>query len=100
MPSQIQISTPFLRTFVHADVSVGTSIDEVLPALDNYKKRIIVIIQNKSSTETIQVILSETDTTGIEVPPKGNLSVDNYNGSVRIFSSDADTLVHVAYSEV
>lgn len=100
MPSQIQISTPFLRTFVHDDVSIGTSISEVLPALENYKKRIIVIIQNKSEDATIEVILSATDTVGIEVPPKGNLSVDNYNGSVRIVASGASTLVHVAYSEV
>jgi hypothetical protein len=100
MPSQIQISSPFLRTFVHANVTVGTSISEILPLLDNYKKRVTLIIQNKSSTATIQVILSSTDTTGIEIPPKGNLNVDNYNGSVRCVSSAAATTVHVAYSEV
>lgn len=100
MGSQIQISSPFLRTLVHANVTVGTSISEVLPSLENHKKRIITIIQNKSSDKTIEVIFSATDTVGIEIPPKGNLSIDNYNGSVRVKSSGASTLVHTAYSIV
>jgi len=32
------------------------------------------------------------------VPPLGNISLDNYNGAVRVIASAAATSVHIAYA--
>lgn len=96
----IQVSSPILKTFVHADVTVGTAISTILTTNTTTSKRVIILIQNKSATATIEVRFSESASVGILVPPLSNISVDNYNGIVRCSSSAASTLVHVAYSEV
>lgn len=98
--SNIQLSSPLLKSFVQADATIGTSIVSVLSANATSTRRIIVNVQNKSTTATIEVILNDSGTQGILVPPLSNISLDNYNGPVRAFSTAAGTLIHVAYSEV
>ena len=98
--SATSISSPILRSFIHGDVTIGTSPSSVLATNTTSSRRIVVLVQNKSATATIQVILADTGSVGIIVPPLSNISLDNYNGPVRAFSDTAGTVVHVAYSQV
>lgn len=99
--AQISISTPFLRSISHSDVTVGTAKSQIVSIPANIsEKRIVVIVQNKSSTATIQVIGNATDSVGIAVPPLGSIKLDNYNGGLWAFSSAASTNVHIAISAV
>lgn len=99
--AQIQISTPFLKGITHTDTTIGTSKSQIVTVPTNIsEKRIVVIVQNKSSTATIQVIGNATDTVGIAVPPLGSIKLDNYNGGLWAFSSAASTNVHIAISAV
>lgn len=98
--ANISFSTPFIRGFVHEDAVAGTAVSTLLPTAVTPIRRVIVIVQNKSASETIQVILNESDTAGILIPPLGNISLDNYNGIVRVVASAESTLVHIAYATV
>jgi len=96
--SNISVSSPFLTKFTHTDVTVGTSASTALAVAVTPERRVIVIVQNKSTSASIQVILADTGTSGIFVPPLGNISIDNYNGIVRAIASAASTPVHIAYA--
>ena len=98
--SYISISSPILKSFVHADVTVGTTSGVILDANATASRRIVVIVQNKSATATIEVRFAESGSAGLLVPPLSNLSLDNYNGHIRAFSTAASTPVHVAYSAI
>ena len=97
MSSQIQISTPFLRKFVHTDFSVGVTPTNIIAAVAPGEKRISTIIQNKHATNTLTVILNDTGTAGFIIQPATFFSIDNYQGTIRVFGSGAGTTVHVAY---
>lgn len=96
--ANIQISSPFLHGFTHTDVTTGTSATEVLAFAITPERRIIVIVQNQSTSASIEVILASTGSAGIYVPPLGNISIDNYNGAVRVIASAAATPIHIAYA--
>jgi hypothetical protein len=96
--ANITFSTPFLRGFTHQELTAGTSAATLLAQAVTPERRVIVIVQNKSASETIQVILASTGSVGILVPPLGNISLDNYNGAVRVIASAASTPVHIAYA--
>ena len=98
--ANISFSSPFLRGFTHTDVSVGTSASTALAVAVTPERRVIVIVQNKSTSASIQVILADTGTSGIFVPPLGNISLDNYNGIIRVIASAVATPVHIAYAVV
>lgn len=95
--SNIKFSSPFLRKFTHEDTVISTSWATVLPAAIAPQRRIVVLIQNKSDTTNLYVALDETATDGILVPIKSNISLDNYNGIIRL-KSDGSVLAHVAYA--
>lgn len=98
---QIQLSSPFLKNIRHTDATVGTTKSQILTVpTDIGEKRIVVIVQNKSASSTIQVIGNATDTVGIAVAPLGSLSLDNYNGALYAFSTSAGTTVHIAIASV
>jgi len=98
--SHFKFSSPLLRGFTHTDVTVGTSASTALAVAVTPERRVIVIVQNKSTSASIQVILADTGTSGIYVPPLGNISLDNYNGIIRVIASAAATPVHIAYAVV
>jgi len=99
--SHISLSSPLLKSFVHADFNLTTSFSVILTENSTSSRRIIVFIQNKSATATVYVIFATTGGTGIAVPPLSNISLDNYNGIVRASTSDAaGSVVHLAYSAV
>jgi hypothetical protein len=98
--SVIQISSPFHKKFVHADYTVGTVATNVLTAVNPGEKRVSTIIQNKSATATLTLIFNDSGTVGFTLQPATLFSIDNYNGTIRIASSAANTSVHIAYSLV
>jgi len=95
--SHISFSSPFIRSFVQADYTVGTSVTGYLAAAATPERRIVVIIQNQSTTASIEVILG-SGSVGIYVAPLGSLTIDNYLGIVRMSASAASTPVHIAYA--
>ena len=101
MGSQIQLSSPFLKSISHSDVTVGLTKSQILTApTEPNAKRIVVIVQNKSSTANIQVIGNATDTVGILIAPLSTISLDNYNGELYAIATAASTTVHIAISSV
>jgi hypothetical protein len=98
--ANIAFSNPFIRGFTHQETNAGTTVSTLLPAAVTPIRRVVVIVQNKSTTATIQVIMADTGSTGILIPPLGNIDFDNYNGVIRVVASAADTPVHIAYATV
>jgi len=96
--ANIQISSPFIRSFIHTDYTVGTSVGTTLAAATTPERRTVVIIQNQSTTASIEVILAGSGSAGIYVAPLGSLTIDNYLGVVRMSASAAATPVHIAYA--
>lgn len=96
--SNISISSPFIRAFTHATVTVGTSAGVILDAAITPARRISVIIQNQHATATITVRFSESGTEGFQVKAGESISLDNYNGHIRCSSDTASTPVHVAFA--
>lgn len=96
--SHIEYTGPFVKGFVHADITVGLSAAEVLAIAPAGTRRVGLVIQNLSPTATVQAILASSGSVGIRIPPLGNISQENYNGPVRLISSVADTPVHIAYA--
>jgi hypothetical protein len=95
--SNIAFSSPFLRKFIHDDLTVGTNWVVALPAAIAPQRRIVTLIQNKSDTTNLYVALNETSTEGILIPIKSNISLDNYNGVIRV-KSDGSVTAHIAYA--
>lgn len=99
--AQIQISSPFLRNFTTTDVTVGTSKIQVLsPPTNISEKRIVVIVQNTSATNNIQIMGNATDTSGIAIYPLSTVTLDNYNGGLWAFGNAAGISVHISISAV
>lgn len=96
--SHISFSSPFLRSFVHTDVTVGTSASTVLAVAEIPTRRVSVIIQNQHATDILTVILATTGSTGLKVKAGESISLDNYNGIVRCSSTGTTTPVHIAYA--
>lgn len=97
----IAFSTPFTKSFVHNDVTVGLSASEILAQTTNpYDKRVMLVVQNKHDTAIIQVILATSGSVGLELQPNQSCTIENYNGAVRAISDTASTTVHVAYAIV
>jgi hypothetical protein len=91
-------SGPFIKGYIHADISVGTSAAQVLATAPAGTRRVALVIQNTSTTATVQAILADTGALGIRIAPLGSITQENYNGTVRLISSEAATLVHLAYA--
>lgn len=99
--ANVPFSSPFTKSFVHTDVSVGVSAAEILaPTINPYDKRVLLIVQNQHSTATVEVIFNSTGSSGIVLMPNQSISIENYNGAVRAVASGAATPVHIAYALV
>lgn len=99
--SNISISTPFNKKFTHADYSAGTTPTNFVASMaPGTGRRISTLIQNKSATATITLILNDTGTVGITLQPATLFSIDNYSGTIRVAASAAATPIHIAYSVV
>ena len=96
--SHFKFSSPLLRGFTHATVSVGTSAGTILDAAVTPIRRVSVIVQNQHATAIITVRMSESGSEGFLVKPYESISLDNYNGHIRCSSDTATTPVHIAYA--
>ena len=96
--SNISFSSPFIRKFIHATVTVGTSASTALAVATASERRISVIIQNQHATALVTVFFNATGTDGLKVKAGESISLDNYNGIVRCVSDTAATPVHIAYA--
>lgn len=96
--SKIEYTGSFIKGFVHADTTVGTAAAEVLAIAPAGTRRVSLVIQNLSTSATVQAILASSGSVGIRIPPLGNITQENYNGPVRLISSAAATPVHIAYA--
>ena len=97
---QIQISSPFLKSFSTVDTNVTTTKIQILAPADAGSKRIVVLVQNTDPTANIQVMGNATDTAGIAVYSKSTISFDNYNGGLWAFSNASTCSVHISVSTV
>jgi hypothetical protein len=99
--ANIAFSTPFTKSFVHTNATVGTTDSEILAKTTNsHDRRVLLLIQNQHATNTIQVVLGESGSSGIILSPFQSISLENYNGAVRAVASGPATGVHIAYSLV
>jgi hypothetical protein len=96
--SNIKVSSPFLRKFIHNDETITSAFSTILdyPAIP--EKRIVVILQNKGANSAT-IVLNTEGTAGLTLLPQSSISIDNYNGVVRAISASG-TVIHVAYSAV
>lgn len=100
--SNIAFSTPFIRSLTHSEATVSSAaVTEILAATTAADRRIIVFIQNKSTSANLFVIYNATGTAGILVPPLSNTSIENYTGPVRVTTDSATaSTVHLAVASV
>lgn len=99
--ANIAFSTPFTKSFLHSDTTVGTSASQILaPTANPYDKRVMLVVQNKSDTAIIQVIFAATGSVGLELQPNQSCTLENYNGAVQAISDTAGTTVHIAQALV
>jgi hypothetical protein len=100
--SNIAFSTPFIRSLTHTESSVSNAaVTEILAATSATEKRLIVFIQNKSTSANLFVIYNATGSAGILVPPLSNTSIENYTGPVRVTTdSGTASTVHLAVASI
>ena len=99
--SHIKFSSPFTKSFVHADNSLTTSFAEYLSSVNAYEHRVMLIVQNTSDTAIIQIAFDGgASGTGLELQPNQSCTMENYNGSVWIKSDTPATNAHIAYALV
>lgn len=77
-----------------------TSYVEVLPARTLPERRVVVLIQNRSSTANIEVVFDSTGNDGVIIGPLQTFTIDNYNGVVRLKSYTNGSIAHIAYGSV
>ena len=101
MGSQIQISSPFIKSFSHTTTTLGTSLTQLLDYAPVPVKRVSVVIQNQSTgSQNLIIILNSTDTDGIIIPPLSSYVLDNYNGQLYAKGSASSTIAHIAVASV
>lgn len=99
--SIISTSSPFLRSFTTTQTTLSTTKTEVLALPASITtKRIIVLIQNTSATETVQVMGNATDTVGIVLPPQSQFSIDNYQGVLHAVANAGTPAINITISTV
>jgi hypothetical protein len=92
----MQFTGPFLKGFVHTNYNATVTPTTVISTADAGTRRASVIIQNQSTTANIQVILSDTGSSGIIISALGTFTIDNYNGPIRLVSSAGTVVTHIA----
>lgn len=96
--ANFSFSSPLIRGFTHATVTVGTSASTALVVAPTPERRVSVIVQNQHASAVLTVIFADSGTDGLKVKAGESISLDNYNGIVRCVSDTASTPVHIAYA--
>lgn len=101
MSSFVKFSSPFIKGLTHSNTNVsvttGATAVTLLAKAEPHERRAVVIVQNQSSANTVYLILNDSATVGLLIPPLGSISLDNYNGIVKAYASAA-SVVHLAYA--
>jgi hypothetical protein len=101
MSHNLSIGVPFTKSFTTTQYPLTTSPSLILAFPTNPStKRVFVLVQNTSATETIQITGNNTDTVGVILPPLSPFSVDNYNGSLYAFANSGTPAVNVTVASV
>ncbi len=99
--SHTSFSTPALRKLTHLpDYTCTTSYTQVLAARVLPERRVVVLIQNKDTTAVLEVVFDSTGDDGILVAPSQTITVENYNGPIRLKSTVNGSIAHIAYGSV
>jgi len=97
----ISTSSPFLRSFDTTQTTLSTTKVQVLtPPANITTKRIVVLIQNTSATDTAQIMGNATDTVGIVLPPQSQISIDNYQGSLYAVANSGTPAINITIGSV
>ena len=101
MSSFVRFSSPFLKGLTQANTSVtattaGSAVT-LLAKAEPHERRAVVIVQNQNTTNYVYLLLNDSNTVGLLVPPLGAVTFDNYNGIIKAYAS-ATSIVHVAYA--
>jgi hypothetical protein len=100
MSSFTSFSSPSLRKMTHTNYTCSTSFAVVLNPRVLPERRVIVAVQNKSATAVLEVIFDTNGTAGLLIPPNQTISLENYNGTVRLKSDTAGSIAHIAVGSV
>jgi hypothetical protein len=84
----------------HTNYTCSTSFAVVLNPRVLPERRVIVAVQNKSATAVLEVIFDTNGTAGLLIPPNQTISLENYNGTVRLKSDTAGSIAHIAVGSV
>lgn len=99
--SHVKFSSPFIKGLTHSNTSVtattGATAVTLLAKAQPHERRAAVIVQNQSSANSVYLILNDSATVGLLIPPLGSISFDNYNGIIKAYVSGA-AVVHLAYA--
>lgn len=99
--SIISTSSPFLRSYTTTQTTLSTTKVQVLtPPANITTKRIVVVIQNTSATDTVQVMGNATDTVGIVLPPQSQFSIDNYQGGLWAVANAGTPAINITIGSV
>lgn len=99
--SIISTSSPFLRSYSTTQTTLSTTKVQVLtPPVNITTKRIVVVIQNTSATDTVQVMGNATDTVGIVLPPTSQFSIDNYQGGLWAVANAGTPAINITIGSV
>ena len=101
MSTNLQIGTPFTKSFATTQYTLSTTPSLILDFPDSPStRRVFVLVQNTSATETIQVCGNATDTVGVVLPPLSPFTIDTYNGSLYAFANSGTPTVNVTTASV
>lgn len=101
MSSFVKFSSPFIKGLNHSNTTVtattGATAVTLLAKAQPHERRAVVIVQNQSSTNSVYLILNDSATVGLLIPPLGSIALDNYNGIVKAYASGS-SVVHLAFA--
>jgi hypothetical protein len=101
MGNIIQTSSPFLRSYTTTQTALSTTKIEVLaPPTNVTTKRIVVLIQNTSTSDTVQIMGNDTDVVGIILPPQSQFSIDNYQGYLYAIANSGTPSINITIGSV
>lgn len=99
--SYVSFSTPALRKLTHLpNYTCTASYVEVLAPRVLPERRVVVLIQNRSTTAYLEVVFDTTGNNGVLIGPMETFSIENYNGPVRLKSDTVGSIAHIAYGSV
>lgn len=98
--SYTSFSTPALRRLSHSNVTLTLSYQTVISPRVLPERRVVIAIQNRSTTAFVEAVFNDTDASGILIGPRETFSIENFNGTVRLKSDTNGSIAHIAIGSV